>query len=164
MIRIGVLSDTHLAVPAPRFRALVETCFAGCEVILHAGDLTELAVLEAFAGKEVHGVCGNMCSLATQKLLPAKKVVQVAGFVIGLIHGQGLDYDPEERLPFEFEEVDCIVYGHTHRPSCRRIGGILLVNPGSFLAVGRHGAPGTYAILEAGDTLRGVIHEVPVLP
>ena len=164
MTRIGVLSDTHLAVPAPRFKALAETCFAGCEVILHAGDLTELAVLEAFGGKEVHVVCGNMCSAATQKVLPAKKVVQVAGFVIGLIHGQELGYDPEERLLFEFDEVDCIVYGHTHRPVCRRQGGVLIVNPGSFLAVGRHGTAGTYAILEAGDTLRGIIHEVPLLP
>jgi putative phosphoesterase len=163
MTRIGVLSDTHLNVLTPTFRETVEACFADCSMILHAGDLTDLAVLEAFVGREVHAVCGNMCLGEVRVTMPAKKIVQVEGFTIGLTHGHGLGYDLEDRLPLLFDDVDCIVYGHTHRPFCHKQGDLLLLNPGSFGSTGRYGAPGTYAILEAGATLRGAIHEVPVL-
>ena len=158
---IGILSDTHLSRPTPEFAALVERCFAGVKIILHAGDLTELAVLSVFGDREVHAVCGNMCSAATRQALPAKKVINVGKFRLGLLHRAGDDYDFEARLPWEFDSVDAIVYGHTHRPVCQTQGGVLFVNPGSFKATGRHGHPGTYALLEVGRGLSASIHEVP---
>lgn len=162
-IRIGILSDTHLTLPSARFQALVDACFAGTAMILHAGDLTDLRVLQAFRGKEVHAVHGNMCSQAVCSVLPKKKVVIVGGFQIGIIHSAGVSYDFEEMLLNEFDGVDCIVYGHTHQPVCHRTGSVLYINPGSFMPTGRHGGPGTYAILEVGRELRGRIHEAPAM-
>lgn len=49
---------------------------------------------------------------------------------------------------------------HTHRPVCHRLGGALIINPGSFRSTGSCGAPGTYAILEADRSLSARIHEV----
>lgn len=160
MITIGILSDTHLAEPTELFRQLAADCFADASIIMHAGDLTDLSVLKVFGGKEVHAVHGNMCSFSACSVLPGKKTVEVGGFRIGLIHRAGYSYDFEELLLDEFDEVDCIIYGHTHRALCRRTAGVLYINPGSFLPASRYGTPGTYAILEVDETLRCRIHEV----
>jgi len=158
---IGILSDTHLSSVDESFRTQVAACFAGADIILHAGDLTSLTVLEAFAGKEVFAVHGNMCERAARKVLPASLTIELEGLVIALTHGHQYGYDdPENRLLATFPEADCIVYGHTHRPVCHRVGGILFVNPGNFTATGRHGAPGTYAWLEIDRELHGEIRQV----
>lgn len=162
-LRIGLLADTHLSGPNAQFRARVAACFTGTDLILHAGDLTCLGVLAAFAGQEVHAVHGNMCAHDTRCALPRKKIIRAGGWTIGLIHRTGRSYDFEEGLLEEFPEADCIVYGHTHHPVCHRLGATLLINPGSFFGTGRYGAPGTYAILEAGDQLVGRLHEVPAI-
>lgn len=161
MIKIGILSDTHLSGTNDLFREQVEACFHDVSVIMHAGDLTEISVLDSFNNREVHAVHGNMCSFSTCTALPRKKSVRVGSFNIGLIHRAGNSYDFEAHLLDEFDEVDCIVYGHTHKPICHRVGSVLFVNPGSFMSTSRYGSPGTYAILEVGeDSMRCNIHEV----
>ncbi|HEB69904.1 MAG TPA: YfcE family phosphodiesterase [Desulfobulbus sp.] len=163
MVKAGILSDTHLNSPEPLFRQLVERCFSDCEVIIHAGDLTDLSVLDPFAGKTIHAVCGNMCRGTARTSLERSKIFRLGAFTIGLTHGAGLGYDIESGLWELFPEVDCMVYGHTHRPVCHRVGGTLVINPGSFRSTGRWGAAGTYALLEAGKTLQARIHQVPQL-
>ncbi len=159
--RVGILSDTHLIRPDDHFRYLVDICFSNIPVILHAGDLTDISVLDVFKGKEVHAVFGNMCHDSCRKKLPFKKVIKIGRFHIGLIHGMGFRHYVEDHLIREFDGVDCIVSGHTHQPICHRLYETLFINPGSFMGSGRYGAPGTYAILEAGETLTGKILEVP---
>jgi len=160
MIRAGLLADTHLERATELYIEQVRSCFADVDVIMHAGDLTDLSVLDVFADKEVHAVCGNMCNFAVSSALPTKKVIELGGFLIGLIHGAHVCGNIPDQLLRDFEQVDCIVYGHTHRPACHWNGGVLFVNPGSFMRTSRYGAVGTYAILEAGDKLRGSIHEI----
>lgn len=161
MIRIGVLSDTHISRPLPSFAKQVQQVFADCSVILHAGDLTDLSILEVFRGKDLHAVHGNMCSLATHQTLPAEKVIHLDGYTIGLCHGAGARHNIEERMWDLFPTVDCIVYGHSHVPVCHTLGTTLFLNPGTFLGTGRHGAPGTYAILTIdADGLHGSLHQL----
>ena len=161
-LKIGILSDTHLSRLTPEFETRVACCFKGVSSILHAGDLTTPAIMKAFAGREVHAVQGNMCSAASRHLLPLKKTITLGDFRIGLIHRVGNSYDFEDQLLDEFDHVDCIVYGHTHRPACFERCGVLFINPGSFVATSRFGSPGTYAILDMlPDRLRATIHEVP---
>ena len=147
MIRIGVLSDTHLLEPDEWFRQKADICFADADMILHAGDLTSLSVLEAFAGKEVHAVHGNMCGPRTRDTLPDSKIIPVGNFRLALVHGMGYLHNIEEWLFDSFAPIDCIVYGHTHKPVCHRYGPTLMVNPGSFTATGPYGTSGTYAII-----------------
>ena len=163
-ITAGILSDTHRTRPDAEFRCLIERCFSGCAVIIHAGDLTDISILEVFAGKTVHAVCGNMCRGRAQQVLPRTTTFSLAGFTIGLTHGAGLGHDIETALWDLFPDVDCVIYGHTHRPVCHQQAGRLIINPGSFQATGRWGAAGTYAILKADDTLTGAIAEVPSRP
>lgn len=159
-VKIGILSDTHLSLPTETFKKIAEACFHDADMIFHAGDLTDPAILTAFSGKEVHAVHGNMCSAAACQLLPTHKTIQVGGFTIGLIHRAGNSYDFEERLLDIFPEADCIVYGHTHKSVCHRLGGVLYLNPGSFTGTGSYGAGGTFAILEVGETLQAQIYQI----
>ncbi len=161
MIKIGILSDTHLIRLNDHFLQAVDLCFADMDMIFHAGDLTDLSILQVFKGKEVHAVHGNMCHGSAKQALPTKKVVRVGNFSIGLMHGMGARYDVEDYLIREFDQVDCIISGHTHRPICHRLYDILFINPGSFNGTGYYGAPGTFATLEVGETLVGSIHTVP---
>lgn len=161
MIRAGVLSDTHLRRPDDLFTQRVQYCFRSCEVIIHAGDLTSLSVLEAFQGKAVHAVCGNMCDSVVRNRFPEQTLFTIGRFTIGLTHGANLGPNIEDALWRLFPEADCVIFGHTHRPFCRRYGTTLFLNPGSFQPTGRYGAPGTFALLEIGDELSARILELP---
>jgi putative phosphoesterase len=155
--RVGVISDTHLTQPTEELADLLRGPFRDAAVILHAGDITEMAVLDAFAEKEVIAVCGNMDSPIVRGRLPAKRIWKAGKFRIGLIHGWGEKQGVEERIRGEFEGIDCIVYGHTHAPASRRQDGVYYFNPGSF--VGRLGVGGkSVGVLELGKTISGVIY------
>ena len=161
MITIGVLSDTHLTEPDKWFREKTQRCFADADMILHAGDLTSLSVLDVFAGKTVHAVHGNMCGPKTLTTLPTSKTIEVGNFKIALIHGVGYMHNTEERLFDVFGPIDCIVYGHTHKPVCNRYGPTLMVNPGSFTATGPSVSSGTYAIITVDhNSMEGKIYSV----
>ncbi|MGW8287296.1 MAG: metallophosphoesterase family protein [Desulfobulbales bacterium] len=155
MITIGVLSDTHLIETDRWFNEKVERCFADTDIILHAGDLTSLSVLESFTGKTIHAVHGNMCSPKTRESLPASKIIEVEGFRLALVHGAGYLPNIEDRLYDAFAPIDGIVFGHTHRPACLRYGPTLLVNPGSFTVTG------TYAIIKISqENMEARIHMI----
>lgn len=160
-IRIGVLSDTHLYQLTPSFERQAAACFTEVPIIFHAGDLTNVEILKVFKDKQVHAVHGNMCDLPSAKVLPRKTTVRVGNFTFGIIHKAGNSYDFEDMLIDEFDGVDCIIYGHTHQPVCKKAGSTILINPGSFFSTSRHGAPGTYAILEVDREIRCSFKEVP---
>ncbi len=172
MIHVGILSDTHLNSCTDSFRRQVDTVFAECTIILHAGDLSDISVLNAFSGKEVHAVHGNMCNMGSQQLLPNSKLITVGGYRIGLCHGAWRPrHTIEQRVWAMFPEADCIVYGHSHKAVCHTTGGVLFINPGTFQSTGPHGAPGTYAILQIDEQaddrqngLQATIYEVPNQP
>ena len=50
MIMIGILSDTHMHSVNDSFLRQSAAAFSGCDIIIHAGDLTELSLLNAFKG------------------------------------------------------------------------------------------------------------------
>jgi hypothetical protein len=157
--RIGVISDTHLTQPIQELADLLQGPFRDIKVILHAGDITEMAVLDAFSEKEVIAVFGNMDSPMVRGRLPAKRIWQAGKFTIGMIHGWGGKHGVEERIRREFEDVDCIVYGHTHTPTAKRQDGVYYFNPGSF--AGLFGVAGkSVGVLELGETISGRIYSL----
>src|SRR5690242_1006251 len=82
--RVGVLSDTHVPDYMPALPTAVAACFAGVDLILHAGDVTGAAVLEELGAlAPVVAVKGNHDTLD----LPRKRLVEIGGARIGLIHG-----------------------------------------------------------------------------
>ena len=102
------------------------------DLILHAGDVVTAPVLrelEAYA--PVEAVFGNMDEPALQAALPQRRVVEVEGARIGLVHIPGPRAGREERLASSFPGCDAVVYGHTHQPQLERHQGLWILNPGS---------------------------------
>ncbi|MBN1946003.1 MAG: metallophosphoesterase family protein [Bradymonadales bacterium] len=152
--KVGLISDTHTTDGAALVQ-LVQPHFAGVERILHAGDIVAPEVLQALSRiAPVEAVYGNMDPIAMHRVLPARRLVTLGRFRVGLIHGGGAPDGIERRVlaAFADEPVDAIVFGHTHTPLVKRVNGVLLVNPGS--ATDSRWTPvRTVAFLEIGSTL-----------
>lgn len=151
---VAAISDTHLPKGA---RRLPEACverLRAADLILHAGDLSTLEVLEELRalGPPVHAVYGNADGPAVRELLPKELVVEAGGIRIGMAHVPGPAAGHEERLVRRFPGCDAVVYGHTHLPEVERHDGVWILNPGS--PTERRRAPAhTMLVLEidAGD-------------
>jgi len=88
----------------------------------------------------VEAVYGNMDEPALAQLLPERRVVEVAGARIGMVHIPGPSAGRAERLASRFPRCDAVVYGHTHAPEATRHGSTWILNPGS--PTERRRAPG----------------------
>jgi putative phosphoesterase len=155
-MKVGVIADTHLEQAIRELEELMAGPFKDVEMILHAGDITELKVLQPFTGKEIQAVCGNMDSPAVRRQLPTQRTFHIGKFKIGLIHGWGGPQGIEERIRREFRGVDCIIYGHTHIPSQAKRDGVLFFNPGAFGGSSVTGKK-SVGILDLGETMVGEI-------
>jgi putative phosphoesterase len=158
-MKIGVISDTHLKLPDINFKKIIEFHFRDVDKIFHAGDFIDLKVAEYLSSiKELVAVAGNMDPVEIQKKFPRKRVIELLGFKIGLIHGDGPPFGIESRIIDQFEEVDVIVYGHTHTPSNHKFKDLYFLNPGSptrsFID------KGTLGILYLEDTIKGEIIKI----
>ncbi|HEV8193521.1 MAG TPA: metallophosphoesterase family protein [Ktedonobacterales bacterium] len=132
--RIGVISDTHIPsrtvrVPEAALHVFEE---AGVELIMHAGDLSTLAVIDQLqAYAPVAAVQGNVEQPDVVAKLPIKRELVVGGCTIGLVHilGERKQYVHNARR--EFPGARVVVFGHSHIPCNQDTEGLLLLNPGS---------------------------------
>jgi putative phosphoesterase len=155
-MRIGVISDTHLTKVSEDFRKTFQKYLGTCDMILHAGDFVGVELLKFFTDFNFYGVAGNMDLPEVKNLLPQKQVIQAGKFRIGLIHGWGAPWGIEDKLFNEFNDVDCIVYGHTHQARNGKKGEILMFNPGT--ATDRRFTDDlTFGIITVEDQLSGEI-------
>lgn len=130
-IKVVCLSDTHLR----RRLALPVWCLRhleGADLILHAGDLVALSVLEELERLgPLAAVRGNMDEIALRERLPARRIAEIGGAKIGLVHDPGPALGRIARLDRAFPGCDAVLYGHTHVPEIQRLGRRLILNPGS---------------------------------
>jgi len=129
-MKIGVVADTHSKELPPKLREELSKV----DLILHAGDLCETRDLEVFESiGEIKAVYGNMDSPEVVKQLQRTQVVSCGAFKIGLFHGEGPPDGVLDRVREEFKDKDvqAVVFGHSHQPLNRKIGGVLFFNPGS---------------------------------
>ena len=145
---LGLVSDTHLpARLAGLPPALFET-LRGVDLLLHAGDVGELRVLDALSAiAPVIAVHGNDETEEAQRALPYGQLLAVAGRRILLTHG----HFPDRAEELASREDDAwgpklarradlgrragaaiVVFGHTHIPMTYRDDDLLLVNPGAI--------------------------------
>ena len=105
MIRAVVLADTHLLTSPRRRGQLPESALAHlrkADMILHAGDLLDLGVLEMLAEfAPVHAVLGNN-DLSLEGVLPPVRTVEVAGVRVEMIHDSGARTGRARRLHRQF--------------------------------------------------------------
>ncbi len=154
-MRIALLGDTHFPRRGDR---LPDACLAQCgaaDVIVHTGDLADVACLQALQaiGPPVVAVHGNADDDAVRSLLPATAEVELpGGGRMGLVHNGGAEAGRLARMRTRFPGCDLVAFGHSHIPLMARDGdGFAIVNPGS--ATDRRRQPRhSMAIIEvAGD-------------
>ncbi len=134
---VGVVSDTHL----PRFgRRLPDALRAGLrehavDLVLHLGDFTSPGVPDLFAEiAPFDAVAGNNDGDELRERFGRRKVLELDGVRVGLVHGDGERGTTPQRAEQAFarDAVDVVLFGHSHIPLCaQRPDGRWLVNPGS---------------------------------
>ncbi len=131
-MRIAVLADTHVDRLEYLPQKIIDA-LSGVDLIVHAGDFTDLQLLTGLRQlKEVKAVHGNMDSRQLKSILPTKELIEANGKRIGITHGSGAPWGIEERVreAFDSDQIDIIVYGHSHRSQNKVINDILFFNPG----------------------------------
>lgn len=154
MQKIVILSDTHIPVRAKKLpQRLVEEC-QSADFIIHAGDWQTLDVYyELAAYTKTDGVTGNVDPWEIADRFGKKKIFAFGDLKVGVIHGDGSRKTTEQRAfeAFAEEQVDIIVFGHSHIPVMREVDGITLFNPGSPTDK-RKQPQYSFGLLEIGDT------------
>ena len=159
-MKVGIISDTHVPGAAKSLPPAVFEKFKDVDLILHAGDIVEMSVLDELrALAPVEAVAGNMDGPELQSRLPRKKVLTMGKFKVGLIHGKYRIDEQKEMIRREFDDVDLIVYGHSHTPFWGTFGDVLFLNPGSPTD-NRYAPYHSVAILTVGDALTAEIVRV----
>lgn len=133
-MKIGVISDTHLSRDNCELPGKLIAAFKKCDLIIHAGDLTDICVLEALNKiVKTEAVCGNMDSCNMNPKLEDKKIFNIEGKKICVMHGRGHPDNLVSVLKNELfpEKPDVIIFGHSHNPKNEYIDGVLFFNPGS---------------------------------
>lgn len=159
-----VLSDTHVKKEEDliALKRIIEPFLDGVDVIIHAGDsVTRLLVDYLKHLKPAQVVLGNMDSAELAYSLPDKVIVNLGRFKVGVTHGWGTAEGLKERIieSFKDDEVDAIIFGHSHRPLLEKVGNVLMLNPGSPTD-SRFTDKNYVAILEADGELKAELIEV----
>jgi putative phosphoesterase len=121
-MRVGLISDTHGLLRPEALDFL-----AGCDHIVHGGDIGNAAILERLAQiAPLTVVRGNNDREAWARAIPVSATLQLAGVSFYAIHDlKELDIDPVAA------GVRVVISGHSHKPVCAERGGVLYINPGS---------------------------------
>lgn len=131
---IGVISDTHMPRMAKKLPYELLKGLESVDLIIHAGDWSDWSVYERLTEiAPVEGVAGNADSKEIEERLGLRKLLQMEGCRIGVVHGHGNKGTTEKRAldSFEAYEVDCIIFGHSHIPLLKQVNDVVLFNPGS---------------------------------
>ncbi|WDZ82195.1 metallophosphoesterase family protein [Micromonospora cathayae] len=164
-MQLVITADTH--VPH-RARDLPDPLWAAvdaADVVLHAGDWVDVALLDAVEARarRLVAVYGNNDGPPLRARLPEVARVELAGLRIAVVHETGPRTGREARCAARFPDCDLLVFGHSHIPwDTVAPGGLRLLNPGS--PTDRRAQPyATYltARVLAGRLDRVVLHRLP---
>lgn len=159
-MRIGVISDTHMPHRSKQLPAKLTEGLRGVDLILHLGDWTDLSVLDMLTKlAPVNGIAGNNDGYEIQTRFGRRKLLELDGFRIGMIHGDGGSTTTERRAFDSFRETrpDIVLFGHSHKPYLQTVDGIVLFNPGS--PTDKRAQPKfSYGILELDGTIKASHH------
>ena len=117
---IGLISDTHGMTRKEVLESLKD-----CKLILHAGDIGKPEVIDNLKDisniEFIRGNCDKDKNIAKED-----KVVDVHNKRIYLIHDIS-----KINIDLKKENIDIVVYGHSHKSNIYEDDNILYINPGS---------------------------------
>ena len=117
---IGLISDTHGLL-----RKEVIENLNDCDLIIHTGDIGKIEVIESLKKisyvEYIRGNCDKNKNIATED-----KIIDVYNKRIYLIHDIS-----KIKVDLKKENIDIVIYGHSHKHNIYEDDGILYINPGS---------------------------------
>ncbi|WP_433923234.1 metallophosphoesterase family protein [Paenibacillus taichungensis] len=133
-MKIIVISDTHLPRRARKLPDPLVEALSDADLILHAGDWSDWSVhklLSAYA--PVEGVAGNTDPPEIGQKLGFSRIVEADGLRLGLVHGHLGSKSTEQNAIHTFagQQVDAVIFGHSHIPVMHTVNDVLIFNPGS---------------------------------
>ncbi|MDQ0220452.1 metallophosphoesterase [Peribacillus cavernae] len=155
-MKIVVISDTHMPKRGKKLPTSLIEDLQSAQLIIHAGDWQTLDVYqELLTYAPVEGVSGNVDGEDIKERFGEKRILQINGKRIGVVHGHGEKGTTEKRAiaAFAEEDVDLIIFGHSHIPVKKQSDGVMLFNPGSPTDKRRQPAY-SYGVI----TIQGTIH------
>ncbi len=134
-MKIIAIADTHI-----KSGSLLECLprdlvplIKDADMVIHAGDfVTKAAYDELSEICRLVAVHGNMDAAELKALLPERKVIEIEGIRIGIVHEAALSLQDTTGAWYLAKEmgVDVLVFGHIHKPVIEK-DDVLLVCPGS---------------------------------
>ncbi|RAJ00944.1 MULTISPECIES: metallophosphoesterase [Paenibacillus] len=133
-MKIIVISDTHLPRRARKLPDPLVEALSDADLILHAGDWSDWSVhklLSAYA--PIEGVAGNTDPPEIGQKLGFSRIVEADGLRLGLVHGHLGSKSTEQNAIHTFagQQVDAVIFGHSHIPVMHTVNDVLIFNPGS---------------------------------
>ncbi|MEK4052168.1 metallophosphoesterase [Paenibacillus sp. FSL F4-0087] len=133
-MKIIVISDTHLPRRARKLPDPLVEALSDADLILHAGDWSDWSVhklLSAYA--PVEGVAGNTDPPEIGQKLGFSRIVEADGLRLGLVHGHLGSKSTEQNAIHTFagQQMDAVIFGHSHIPVMHTVNDVLIFNPGS---------------------------------
>ena len=131
--QLALVGDTHL----PRgSRRLPDACverLRAADLVLHTGDFSTAAAYDQIAAiaRRLVAVHGNVDDAALRERLPDRRLIELGGVRIGLIHDAGPARGRLARMRREFADADAVVFGHSHLPLHEGDDAFQIFNPGS---------------------------------
>src|ERR1700755_3606266 len=149
---IGVISDTHGLLRPESLAAL-----RGASHILHAGDVGNIAILDALRKiAPVTAIRGNVDVSGPCAERAATDVVELGGRLFYLVHSvHDLDINPV------VAGVAMVVSGHSHKASVQVRDGVVFFNPGSA-GPRRFSLPVTVGFVTVEDGVEASVMELQV--
>ncbi|GAA3452997.1 metallophosphoesterase family protein [Dactylosporangium matsuzakiense] len=164
-MHVLLLADTHVPKRARDLPAPVWTAVDAADVVIHAGDWVDVALLDALQARAASllGVYGNNDGPALRARLPEVAQAELGGVRVSVVHETGPAAGREQRCAAQHPGRDLLVFGHSHIPwDTVAPGGLRLLNPGS--PTDRRRQPYcTYmtATLAAGAITAVELHRIP---
>jgi putative phosphoesterase len=133
-VRLLLLADTHVPRRARDLPAQVWDEVDRADVVVHAGDWVDVALLDALErrARRLIGCWGNNDGPALRARLPEVAKADLEGVRLAVVHQTGPAGGRELRAEEAHPDVDVLVFGHSHIPwDTATARGLRLLNPGS---------------------------------
>jgi hypothetical protein len=133
-VELLLIADTHVPKRAGNLPAVVWDAVARADVVLHAGDWVEPALLDELEERADRLVAcwGNNDGDELRRRLPERADITLGGLRFTVVHETGASGGRDTRMARLYPDTDVLVFGHSHIPwDTTADTGLRLLNPGS---------------------------------
>ncbi len=133
-MRLLLIADTHVPKRARDLPAVVWDEVLRADVVVHAGDWVQTALLDDLERRANRLVAcwGNNDGDDLRHRLPERADATLGGVRITVVHETGASAGRDARMARLYPDTDVLVFGHSHIPwDTTAESGLRLLNPGS---------------------------------